>query len=131
MKIPIHFVETPPEEIHPVCVYTRKQAVAAGWLIDVTKAAREAGIAVPTFITRAVFEMFVAIPEGGNGQDEAQRLRNLLWATRNMLQRTGPCLDPLIGHNHIRKLVKLIAVCSPLELDDRQPAMTLMLGEEY
>jgi len=131
MKIPIHFIETPPQEVHAVCLYTRRQAVAAGWLIDVTMTAREAGIGVPTFITRAVFESYVAVPEGATDQDEAERLRDLLSATRNMIQRSSPGLDRLAGRGHTQKPVKLVAVCSPLELDDRQPAITLMLPEEY
>jgi hypothetical protein len=130
MKIPIHFVETPPQEIQAVCIYTRKQAVAAGWLIDVTTAAREAGIGVPTFITLAVFQTHVAVPEGGTGQDEAQRLRDLLWATRNKIELSSPGLDQLTGRDHTVKPVKLVAVCSPLDLDDPQPVITLMLPEE-
>jgi hypothetical protein len=130
MKIPIHFIETPPQEIHAVCLYTRRQAVAAGWLIDVTMTARETGIGVPTFITRAVFETYVAVSEEGTGQDETGRLRDLLLATRDMIQRANPGLDRLAGNNNPKR-VKLVAVCSPLDLDDPQPAMTLMLSEEY
>ena len=131
MKIPIHFIETPPQEIHAVCLYTRRQAVAAGWLIDVTMTARETGIGVPTFITRAVFETYVAAPEGAAGQDEAERLRDILSATRNMIQRSSPGFNGLTGRDQTPKPVKLVAVCSPLDLDDPQPAMTLMLSEEY
>ena len=102
--------------------------LAGGWLIDVTVTAREAGIGVPTFITRAVFETYVAVSEGGTGQDETARLRDLLAATRDMIQRASPGLDRLTGNNPER--VKLVAVCSPLDFDDRQPAITLKLPEE-
>ena len=139
MKIPIHFIETQPREFPVranespagpvVCAYTRKQAVAAGRQIDVTKTALEAGIGLPTFITRAAFETYVAVPKGGTGQDEAQRLRDLLWATRMMIEHSIAGRDRSDGNNHPKRL-KLVAVCSPLDVDDRQPALTLKLPEE-
>jgi hypothetical protein len=42
--------------------------------VDVTKTAQEAGIKFPVFLTRGVFETYVAVPEGVTGQDEAGRL---------------------------------------------------------
>ena len=38
-----------------IYAYTRKQAVADGVQVDVTKTAQEAGINFPVFITRGVF----------------------------------------------------------------------------
>ena len=38
-----------------IYAYTRKQAIADGVQIDVTKTAQEAGIKFPAFITRGVF----------------------------------------------------------------------------
>ena len=49
--------------------YTRKQAVADGVQVDVTKNAKEAGISFPVFLTRPVFDAYVAVPDGVNGQD--------------------------------------------------------------
>ncbi len=60
-----------------VHIYTRAQAVADGVQIEVTKTAQEAGIKFPVFITRSVFETYVAVPEGVAGQDEAGRLGTL------------------------------------------------------
>ena len=51
--------------------YTRAQAVADGVQVEVTKTAQEAGIKFPVFLTRTVFDSFVAVPEGVTGQDEA------------------------------------------------------------
>ena len=56
-----------------VYAYTRRQAVADGVQIEVTKTALEAGIKYPMFLTRAVWDAFVAVPEGVTGQDEAGR----------------------------------------------------------
>ena len=51
--------------------YTRAQAVADGFQVEVTKTAREAGITFPVFLTRSVFESIVAVPPSVTGQDEA------------------------------------------------------------
>ncbi len=39
-----------------IYTYTRAQAIADGFQIEVTKTAEEAGIRFPVFITRAVYE---------------------------------------------------------------------------
>jgi hypothetical protein len=145
MKIPIHFLELQPLEIpmntNPefgpiVYSYTRKQAIADGFQIDVTQTAREAGIRFPMFITRAVFENHVAVPEGVTGQDEAGRLWDLVWMTRMAIQRSRPGLDRLQVALYVRndsrapRLVKLIAICGPLDIDDPQPAITLAMPDE-
>ena len=47
-----------------IYTYTRAQAVADGEQVEVTKTAQEAGIRFPVFLTRAVYENYVAVPEG-------------------------------------------------------------------
>jgi hypothetical protein len=42
--------------------------------VEVTKTAQEAGIKFSMFLTRAVFDNCVAVPDGVTGQDEAGRL---------------------------------------------------------
>jgi len=41
--------------------YTRAQAVADGFQVEVSKTAREAGITFHVFLTRTVFDSFVAV----------------------------------------------------------------------
>ena len=41
--------------------YTRSQAVADGFEVEVSKVAREAGITYQVFLTRAVFDNYVAV----------------------------------------------------------------------
>jgi hypothetical protein len=36
----------------------------------------------PVFLTRAVFDNYVVVPEGVTGQDEAGRLWDVVWMTR-------------------------------------------------
>ena len=119
-----------------IYTYTRKQAIADGVQVEVTTTAKEAGIKLPVFITRGVFDAYVAVPEGVTGQDEAGRLWDIVWMLRYAIQRSHPGKDRLPvalyvrNDNRAAKLVKLIAVCSALDMDDPQPAITIMLPDE-
>ena len=116
--------------------YTRAQAVADGFQVEVTKVAAEAGIRFPVFLTRAVFDNYVVVPPGVTGQDEAGRLWDLLHLLRLALRRAAPGRDRLPFALYVRnddcrpRLVKLVATCGPLDLDDRQPAITVLMPNE-
>ena len=116
--------------------YTRKQAVADGFQVEVTTTAREAGITFPVFITRTVFDSFVAIPPGVTAQDEAGRLWDVLWMLRFAIRKARPGADRLPfalyvrNDNRAARLVKLVATCGPLDIDDAQPAITVMMPDE-
>ena len=120
-----------------IYTYTRAQAVADGFQVEVTKTAQEAGIRFPVFLTRAVFDQFVTVPPGVTGQDEAGRLWDIVWMTRFAILRAKPGADRLPVALYVRnsdtqrpRLIKLVAVCGPLDFDDPQPAITIMLPEE-
>jgi hypothetical protein len=119
-----------------VFAYTRRQAIADGIQVDVTATAREAGITFPLFLTRAVFDAYVAIPPNVTGQDEAGRLWDIVWMTRFAILRARPGIDRIPVALYVRnddraaRLVKLIAICGPLDIDDPQPAITIMLPDE-
>jgi len=116
--------------------YTRAQAVADGVQVEVTKTAQEAGIKFPVFLTRTVFDSFVAVPEGVTGQDEAGRLWDICWMLRFAILRSHGHTDRLPvalyvrNDNRAARLVKLIASCGALDIDDPQPAITVMLPDE-
>jgi hypothetical protein len=116
--------------------YTRAQAVADGVQIEVTKTAQEAGIRFPVFLTRAVFDNYVTVPEGATAQDEAGRLWDIVWMLRFAILRNHNHTERLPfalyvrNDNHRAKLVKLIAQCGPLDMDDPQPAITVMMPDE-
>ena len=116
--------------------YTRAQAVADGVQVEVTKTAQEAGIRFPVFLTRTVFDAYVAVPPDVSGQDEAGRLWDVVWMTRFAILRAKPGVDRIPvalyvrNDNHAAKLVKLIATCGPLDIDDPQPAITVMMPDE-
>ena len=116
--------------------YTRAQAVADGVQVEVTKTAQEAGIKFPVFLTRTVFDAYVAVPEGVSGQDEAGRLWDICWMLRFAILRGHRHADRLPvalyvrNDNRAARLVKLIATCGPLDIDDPQPAITVMMPDE-
>ena len=116
--------------------YTRKQAVADGVQVDLTKTAQEAGIRFPVFITRTAFDAYVTVPPNVSGQDEAGRLWDIVWMLRIAIQRSQPGCDRIPvalyvrNDNRAAKLVNLIATCGPLDIDDPQPAITVMLPGE-
>ncbi|MCW5552159.1 MAG: hypothetical protein KIS67_08320 [Verrucomicrobiae bacterium] len=116
--------------------YTRAQAVADGVQVDVTKTAQEAGIKYPMFLTRAVWDAYVAVPPDVTAQDEAGRLWDVVWMTRFGILRARPGVDRIPVALYVRndnrraKLVKLIAQCGPQDMDDPAPAITVMMPDE-
>ena len=122
--------------------YTRAQALADGVQVDVTSTAREAGITFPVFLTRTVFDQYVTVPEGVAAQDEAGRLWDIVWMLRFAILRARPAsrdgatctrvpVALYVRNDNTRaRLIKLIATCGPLDLDDPQPAITVMLPDE-
>ena len=88
------------------------------------------------FLTRTVFDAYVAVPEGVECQDEAGRLWDIVWMLRFAIlrSRSGQDRVPVAlyvrNDNHRAKLVKLIAQCGPLDMDDPQPAITVMMPDE-
>jgi len=115
--------------------YTRKQALADGVQVDVSPTAREAGIRFPVFLTRAVYDVYVTVPEGVTCQDEAGRLWDLAWMLRHAIGQSNggnrlPFALYVRNDNRRAKLVKLVALCGPLDIDDPQPAITVMMPDE-
>ncbi len=119
-----------------IFAYSRAQAVADGVQVEVTKTAQEAGIRFPMFLTRTVYDAFVTVPPGVTAQDEAGRLWDIVWMTRFAIIRAKPGVNRIPvalyvrNDNHAAKLIKLVATCGPLDTDDPQPAITVMLPNE-
>ena len=116
--------------------YTRAQAIADGVQVEVSKVAAEAGIRFPVFLTRTVFDAFVTVPPGVTAQDEAGRLWDIVWMLRFAIRKAGnhssrmPFALYVRNDNRRPKLIKLIATCGPLDMDDPQPAITVMMPDE-
>ena len=119
-----------------IYAYSRSQAVADGLQAEVTKTAAEAGIRFPVFLTRGVFDNYVAVPPGVECQDESGRLWDILWMLRFAILKSRLAQDRLSFALHVRndnrqaRLVKLLAACGALDIDDPQPSITVMLPGE-
>jgi hypothetical protein len=120
-----------------VHTYPRSQAIADGFQVEVSKVAREAGITYPVFLTRAVFDNYVAVPAGVTGQDEAGRLWDVVWMLRFAIRKaqSGQSRLPYAlymrnSDSHPARLIKLVAMCGPLDIDDAAPAITVMMPDE-
>jgi hypothetical protein len=83
-----------------------------------------------------VFDAFVNVPEGVTAQDEAGRLWDIVWMLRFAILRNRGHTDRLPFALYVRndnrraKLVKLIAQCGPLDMDDPSPAITVLMPDE-
>ena len=85
--------------------YTRADGIADGSLVDVSETAREAGLRLPTALTRAVWSDCVewtdedrAKSRSIGGQDERGRLWDVLWMAKVNLamRKTKPITEPLV-----------------------------------
>ena len=69
-----------------IFAYTRADAIRDGVLIDVSTVRPEllanAGISIPVALTDTVWNEYVAVPKGVDGQDETGRLWDILWMFR-------------------------------------------------
>jgi hypothetical protein len=116
--------------------YTRKQALEDGEQIDVSTTAREAGIKFPVFLTRAVFEAYVRVPEGVTCQDEAGRLWDVVWMLRYGILRNPPGeSQTLLFKLNVRnrggtRLITLRASVGAMDIDDPAPAILVSLPDE-
>ncbi len=114
--------------------YSRAQALEDGVLVDVSTMAQEAGFRFPVALTRAVFEHYVAVPDGVIAQDEAGRLWDVLYMCSLAARRSAGSEIPFSLHvrNDNRRgtppLVQLKAVCGPG--DDGASVITIMRPDE-
>lgn len=110
--------------------YSRAEALDDGQQIDVSHVAREAGIVLPVFLTRALWEKYVEVPKGST-EDEVSRLWDILWMLRCAAFK-APRGSRMITYHLIigPQWVGLKAVCGALDIDKPEPAITIMLPHE-
>ncbi len=106
--------------------------------VEITKTAQEAGIRFPVFITRTwrLTGAYVTVPPDVTGQDEAGRLWDVVWMLRFAILKAQPGQTRLPFALYVRndnrapRLVKLVAMCGPLDMDAPEPAITVMMPDE-
>lgn len=129
--------------------YTRAEAIADGFQVAISpEITKEAGIIFPVFFTRGVYDKYVKVPKGMNHQDEQGRLWDILFMFALQARKTDSeelnfqfcCQLPNAGDwtkyekvcegNRLLRDVTLRAVIGPLDLDDPNPAITIMFPDE-
>jgi len=129
--------------------YTRAEAIADGFQVAIPpEITKEAGIIFPVFFTRGVYDKYVKVPKGMNHQDEQGRLWDILFMFALQARKTDSeelnfqfcCQLPNAGDwtkyekvcegNRLLRDVTLRAVIGPLDLDDPNPAITIMFPDE-
>ena len=130
-----------------VSMYSTKEAVNDGFLVKVeSKASKEAGIKFPVYLTRAVWDKYVEVPKGMEGeQDLSGRLWDILFMFA-MAARRAPgallffeliCRIPdsgnwesnekvLKGESRLTRLIRLKAIIGAQDLEDPTPAIFIM-----
>ena len=78
----------------------------------------------------------MTVPEGVSGQDESGRLWDIVWMLRFAIKKSCSGSDRIPVALHVRnnnraaKLVRLVATCGALDMDDPRPAITVMMPDE-
>jgi hypothetical protein len=113
--------------------YTRKQAIEDGVLVDITEAAKDAGIKYPVAITSTAFFGYVALDPMPPGQDLKGRLWDLIWMFSVAMRRTSGSevhfqILFVMPDSPEPREVTLKAICGPG--DDPTPVLTIMRMDE-
>lgn len=123
----------------PISIYTRKQAIEDGVLVDVTEADRKVLFKVPVALTQAVWDRFVAWTDLDNEkqtlQDQSARLMDVLWVLYLACRKSGDSLVmfkllciPRDGCSKQATEIKLKSIIEPGDFGE--PVMTIMLPNE-
>lgn len=132
-----------------VSTYTRAEAVKDGVQVAIPKEiSSEAGIKFPVFITQKVYNKYVSVPKGMDYQNEDGRLWDLLYMFALKARKSNSALllfdfvchlpdngdwtlfEKICEGNRLLREVTLKAIVSQLDLDDPQPAITILLPDE-
>jgi uncharacterized protein DUF6573 len=118
-----------------IASYTRAEALADGWLIDVSDPAKEAGLLYSVAVTADVWVECIRIPEGLECDTEANRVWNIVWLLTCEIILEKREVDEITFRMYVRQApnrlpqrVTLRAVCEPD--DNGNPCLTVMLAEE-
>jgi hypothetical protein len=94
------------------------------------------GIRFRVFLTRRVFDAYVMVPPNVTCQDEAGRLLDIVSMLRFAIKSGRSDGDRIEYSLYVRndnrrpRLVKLVALCGPHDMDSPEPAITVMMPDE-
>lgn len=128
-----------------ISTYTTKEAVADGFLVRVADGqSMEAGIKYPVYMTRAVWDKYVEVPKGMEGeQDLSGRLWDILWMfmwaaktnSSSLMMFKFDCRLPdkddweqneKMDGDRLTRLITLKSIIGPQDFDDPSPAIFIM-----
>ncbi len=124
------------EEAEVISVYTRRQAIEDGVLVDLTQPellnlVKEAGFKYPVAMTTEAFMDCVALTPAAKraGNDIKGRLWDVLWMLRTTIREArgeggNITMFKLLCITDRRRLCTLKAICGPG--DDGEPVITIM-----
>lgn len=132
-----------------ISTYTTKEAVEDGFLVRVADGqSKEAGIKYPVYLTRSVWDKYVEVPEGMEGeQDLSGRLWDILWMfmwaaktnSNSLMMFKFCCLlqdnddwesNEVMEGDRLMRTVTLKSVIGPQDIDDPSPAIFIMKPQE-
>ena len=132
-----------------ISTYTRADAVRDGVQVAIPQElSREAGIKYPVFITEKVYNKYVSVPKAIPNTSAEGRLWDILfmffWSARQtdsdelqfqfvvQLTDSGDWnkFEKVCEGNRELREVTLKAICGPIDIDDPQPAITILFPDE-
>ena len=127
---------TEKEDFEIISLYTRADAIADGFLVDVSDTAKEAGFKWPVAVTRRVWDELVTPNphDAQRGQSEKGRLWDVLSMARlaakaNKDDRDSVLFQVIVLCDQKQKKVTLKLVLS-FESPEGGPCLTIMLPDE-
>ena len=114
-----------------ISVYSRKEAIADGVLIDVTREAKALGFALPVAITAAAWAQFVAVPHSKH--EEHERLVAVLGIVQDGFdgsERSEHCFEMLAVSDNLQNAARVAFRATVTPGDDGRPVVTVMLAHE-
>ena len=128
-----------------ISTYTTKEAVADGFLVRVADGqSKEAGIKYPVYMTKAVWDKYVEVHKGMEGeQDISGRLWDVLWMFMNAAKRSSSSLmmfkfncrlsdkgdweqNEKMDGDRLTRTITLKSVIQGQDFDDPTPAIFIM-----
>jgi len=114
----------------PIYIYTRKQAIEDGVLIDVTETAKEAGFKVPVAVTCTLHEIINTVSKKSYQSFEG-RLWDVLYmgalAARNNPTQSTILYVLRLTHGRKKNITLKMIISGG---DDGEPVITIMLPDE-
>lgn len=118
--------------------YTRKQALEDGFLVDANTGdfaeVTKQHYKYPVFMTRAVFDLIERAVNNPKWANDFEGVwHDILWMSRMMKREVDEStveFQVIIRGTGKKSKYTMLAQCSPMDIDDPTPVITIMLPDE-